>query len=84
MAHANSRLSLRTQEFRLTEEEEASLRSQMCAQARAWTLLFWIQAKTRTQLEDHRVPGIPETHRLGSRRPVHSSEWSCRSAVCQD
>lgn len=64
----NFRLSLRIQESRpaaqsLTEKEEPVFEvTDVCT---SWSLdfasdLFWYQAKPRTQLENHSVPGISE------------------------
>lgn len=84
----NSRLSLRIQEFRPaaqshTEKEEAVFEvTDVCT---SWSLgfasdLFWIQAKPRTQLENHSVPGISEV----ILRPGHNSEFPCSPAMYQD
>lgn len=83
MVHASSRLSLGTREFRpaaqrLTDEEGAVF--EVTDVYTSWSLdfasdLFWIQAKPRIQLENHRVSQESHRHhRLGSFRSEPSLE----------
>lgn len=87
MAHRNSRLSLGTWELRpaaqrLTEEEGAAF--EVTGVCTSWSLdlasdLFWIQAKSRTRLENQSVPEATDLDRLGRNlvwNPLQSSPVS--------